>query len=150
MTVAADASVVVKLYFAEEYSAQARALFGDAEQGNETTIAPHLLAAEFVNIVRRKMRREGVPLARASAVIDEFLTLPIEFHAEPDIYREAILLTERYSLSGFDAQYVALAQLAGCDLWAADERMRGAIRGRLPFVKWIGDYPLGGPNGGTC
>lgn len=148
MTVAADASVVAKLYFAEEHSDQARALFGDAEQGNETIIAPYLLPAEFVNIVRRRMRREGVSLARASSVIDEFLALPIEYHAEPDLYREAILLTERYSLSGFDAQYVALAQLAGCDLWVADERMRGAIRGRLPFVKWIGDYPLTGGSGG--
>ena len=144
MTFVADASVVGKLFFIEEYADRALALFRDANQSAVEILAPHLLAAEFVNIVRRKMRREGVTLARASAAINELLALPIQFHGEPDIYREAILLTERYSLSGFDAQYVALAQIAGCKLWVADERMRGAIRGRLPFVKWIGEYPIAG------
>jgi predicted nucleic acid-binding protein len=144
VTFAVDSSVIGKLFFVEEHADRALALFQDADRSNEEILARHLLAAEFVNIVRRKMRREGVTLARASATIDEFLALPIEHHAEPDVYREAILLAERYSLSGFDAQYVALAQLAGCDLWVADEQMRGAIRGRLPFVKWIGDYPLAG------
>jgi predicted nucleic acid-binding protein len=99
VTFAVDASVAGKLFFVEEYSDRALALFRDADRSGEEILAPHLLAAEFVNIVRRKMRQEAVTLVRASAAINELLALPLQYHAEPDIYREAILLTERYSLS---------------------------------------------------
>ena len=90
--------------------------------------------------MRRKMRREGVTLDQAVRALDHMLALSIDLQDDPEIYREALLLTERYSLSGFDAQYVALAQLAGCDLWVDDERLLGALRGRLPFVRRLADY----------
>jgi predicted nucleic acid-binding protein len=144
MTFAVDASVVGKLFFVEERSDLALALFSDAARAQESVIAPSLLPSEFVNIVRRKMRREGVSLQRATAVVDEFLALPIQYRADSDIYRQAIIHTERYSLSGFDAQYVALGELAGCDLWVDDERLLTALGGRLSFVKWLGDYGLRG------
>jgi predicted nucleic acid-binding protein len=73
-------------------------------------------------------------------VVDEFLALPIQYRADGDIYRQAIILTERYSLSGFDAQYVALGELAQCDLWVDDERLLAALGGRLSSVKWLGAY----------
>jgi predicted nucleic acid-binding protein len=68
--------------------------------------------------------------------------LPFEFHSQDELYRVALTLTERYSLSGFDAQYVALGQALGCDVWTDDQGMLGAIAGRLRFVKWIGVYPV--------
>ncbi len=140
MTLTADASVVGKLFFDEERSDLARALFADAARSREAVIAPYLLAGEFVNIARRKMRRERLSLHDAAAALDDFLALEVEYRGDAAIYREALLLTERYSLSGFDAQYVALVQLAGCDLWVDDERLLGALRGRLPFVRRLADY----------
>jgi predicted nucleic acid-binding protein len=35
---------------------------------------------------------------------------------------------------------VALAQHLGCDLWTADQRILRAVGGRLPFVRYVGDY----------
>jgi predicted nucleic acid-binding protein len=64
MTFAVDASVVGKLFFVEERSDLAFALFSDAVRAQESVIAPYLLPSEFVNIVRRKMRREGVSPTR--------------------------------------------------------------------------------------
>ena len=140
MTLVVDSSVVTKIFFLEERSHLARALIDDAVASRERVLAPHLLTGEFVNVARRKMRREGVSLDTAARAIDEFLDLPIEFSADPEVYRQAILLTEQYSLSGFDAQCVALAQLAGCDLWVDDERMLNAIGGRLRFLRRLADY----------
>jgi predicted nucleic acid-binding protein len=40
----------------------------------------------------------------------------------------------------YDAQYVALAEMLGCDLWTADLRLVDTLRAALHFVRWIGDY----------
>ena len=104
MTITLDASVVAKLYFEEEYTDSAQDLIAEAGRSGETMLAPYLLASEFINITRRKMRLESLSLARARTAIDEFLTLPIQYRADADIYRQAILLSERYGLSGFDVQ----------------------------------------------
>ena len=104
MTITLDASVVAKLYFEEEYTDSAQDLIAEAGGSGETMLAPYLLASECINITRRKVRLESLSLARARTAIDEFLTLPIQYRADADIYRQAILLSERYGLSGFDVQ----------------------------------------------
>ena len=43
-------------------------------------------------------------------------------------------------LSVNDAHYLALAQNLGCDLWTDDQRLINSLAGRLPSLKWIGDY----------
>jgi predicted nucleic acid-binding protein len=147
VSVVLDTSVAVKLFFPEEHSDKAVALVTDATRTGEPIIAPYLLTGEFVNSLRRRMRRDRVPLPEAAAILDDFLALPIDYQSDPAIYRRALILTERYSLSGFDAQFVALAEIAGCDLWVDDGGMLGAIAGRLSFVKSIGDYPIAGGAG---
>jgi predicted nucleic acid-binding protein len=140
--VVVDTSVVAKVFFAEDFSDLASALFHDAETSIHTILAPYLLAAEMVNVIRQRIRRERQSLQAAMVVLHDFLALPIEYSESPELYRQSLILTDRYGLSAFDAQYVALAQMVGCDLWVADRKALSALAGRLPFVKWIGDYPM--------
>jgi predicted nucleic acid-binding protein len=39
----------------------------------------------------------------------------------------------------YDAQYLALADLLGCELWTADRRLVSAVGDKLPWVRWIGE-----------
>lgn len=135
-----DTTVVAKLFFDEDRADLARMLFAEAVRSNEPIIAPPLLQCELVSVVRRKMRREGVPLAEASSILDDMLSLPIDIQDDPELYRLALRLTERYSLSAFDAQFVALSTLTGCDLWLDDERAFTAITGRLPHIRRLAEY----------
>jgi predicted nucleic acid-binding protein len=128
------------LFFPEVHTETARALVADAAAAGEAVLGPRALMVEFVNIARRKMRLEKLSMRDAAVALDGFLALPVEYRDDIEIYRQALILTERYSLSGFDAQYVALAQLAGCELWVDDERLLGALRGRLRFVRRLADY----------
>jgi len=75
LTLAVDASVITKIYFPEKRSERARALMDDALESDERVLAPRLLAAEFVNVARKKMRRDGVSLDEAVGAIDRFLRL---------------------------------------------------------------------------
>ncbi len=135
------------LLFPEPLSPKAEALFEDAQRLALRLTAPHVLPFEMTNAIRRRMRREGLELRDALLVLDHFLLLPIDLVVDHELHRSALRLTETYSLGGQDAHYVALAQRLGCDFWTADERVLRAVAGRLPFVRFIGDYTS--PDGST-
>jgi predicted nucleic acid-binding protein len=40
----------------------------------------------------------------------------------------------------YDMQYLAVAELADCELWTLDKRLVNAVHGKNKRVKWIGEY----------
>jgi predicted nucleic acid-binding protein len=110
--------------------------------------SPHLVASEVTNILRQRMRR-GQPrlsLAEATQLLQHFLGLPLELLGPAGLYELAIALADRHNLpAAYDAHYLALAQLLGCDFWTADQLLVNALGGSLPFVKWVGNYAEGDP-----
>lgn len=143
--ICADASLGAKWLFPEEQHAQrALALLRDTLARGERIIAPPFLAAEVTNIIRQRMRRDGVSLARARELLGQFLALPIAFSAPPAIYDEALTIADTYALpAAYDAHYIALARATGCTFWTDDQRLLRGLAGRLPFVRWIGEYVAG-------
>lgn len=138
--VVVDASIAKKKLFAEIYSDKTEQLFQDAAGTRQRIVAPPLLTVEITNVVRKRMVSEGLTLARGIAPIDDFLLLPITLLDPPGLHHQALTFAAAHSLGAHDAHYVALAYLFGCELWVDDRRMLRAVQGRLPFVKWIGDY----------
>lgn len=137
-----DASVSAKWIFVEEYTAKARALANDARRAREALVAPPVLRGELCNIIRQKMRRSGLSIEEARERLRLFQTYPVLIAETPRLYDTALVIADRYNLpAAYDAIYVALAQLRGEDLWTDDRRLLNTLGGRLPFVKWIGDYP---------
>ena len=39
----------------------------------------------------------------------------------------------------YDAFYVALADIEGCELWTADRRLTNLVQPRFPQVHWLGE-----------
>ena len=142
--IAVDASSVVQLFFPESNSAQVTALFRDAAVANDDVVGPPLLPIEVTSVVRKRMRRDGLSLARATVVLNDFLAQPIVLLDPPRIHLHALGLATAHSLSAYDAHYVALAEMLGCELWTDDQRLLRAAQRRLPFVRWIGDYRTAG------
>jgi predicted nucleic acid-binding protein len=59
------------------------------------------------------------------------------------LYDTALVIAEQNHLGAtYDAIYVAVAKSTNDELWTDDRRLLRALGGRLPFVKWIGDYPV--------
>jgi predicted nucleic acid-binding protein len=138
-----DANVAVKLLLPEDYSDQARALMAAATVANDTIVVPVLLLSEVTNILRQRMRRGELTGERAQALLALFLALPFSVVSTTDLYHQALATAESYGIpSGYDAQYVALAQQTGSTLWTADSRLVNTLAGRLPFVQYIATYPL--------
>jgi predicted nucleic acid-binding protein len=136
-----DASVAVKWIIEEDYSEQALELVRRADRMAERIVAPALMPFEVGNIIRQRMRREGLPLATAESLFAQFLKAPVEHWSPHELHHEALRITDRYNLPAiYDAYYVALAETLGCDLWTADLRLHRNVGSRLSFVRWIGDY----------
>jgi len=108
---------------------------GDAGAGQVTKAANQVVVGLTIAAVS-----EALTLARGIASIDDFLLLPITLLDPPGLHHQALTFAAAHSLGAHDAHYVALAYLFGCELWVDDRRMLRAVQGRLPFVKWIGDY----------
>ena len=59
----------------------------------------------------------------------------------PGIHERALTLAAIYGLPAiYDAHYVALTERLGCPLWTADRTLVNTLGGKLPFIRWIGDY----------
>lgn len=138
-----DSSVAVKWVFREEYSKQSLAIVRASARSGERIAGPALLPIEVTNAIRRRMLSEGLSLGEGRRLLGQFFSVPIIL-AAPEVFSErALAVADTYGLPAvYDAYYVALAQLLECDLWTNDQRLLRALGGGLPFVKWIGDYPL--------
>lgn len=142
-----DSSVAAKWVFAEELAESAEALYREAIAAGERIVAPALLPIEVTNIIRQRMRRAKPPaelplsLAEATAILERFLAFPIELVTSGQVHHQALELADAHGLSAaYDAHYLALAQLLGCQLWTADQHLVNTLQGKLPFVRWLGGY----------
>ena len=136
-----DASVAVKLILTEAYSNRVIALLTSTVQAGEPIIAPTLLPYEVANILRQRMVRQGLTLPLADQLMADFLTFPIALQTSPTMHQRALAIADSYGMpAAYDAHYIALAEEQGADLWTDDQRLLRALAGRVPSVRWIGNY----------
>lgn len=137
-----DASVAAKLLLPESDSDQARALLTDTLAAGERVLVPVLLFSEVTNILVQQVRRGALTVERGQTHLAELFALPLTVISTPDLYTQAIAAAERFGIpSGYDAQYVGLAEWSGSVLWTADERLLNILSGKVAWVRPLRDYP---------
>ena len=116
-------------------------LYDDATARGETFIAPPYFLAEVSSAVYKQLRRDSVSLDDALSLIDEARALAIVQTSPPGIERRAFEIAARFRMKWiYDAFYVALAEIVGCDLWTADEKLHETVRAAFPNVRLLTDY----------
>jgi len=131
-----DASIVLKWLMPHEPMAKgALAIRQGHVEGRQPCACPELLLYEVANVLITKSR---LPLEEAAAGLalvlrDELIRYPFE-EGDPAF---ALRLARDYSLSAYDAVYVALAKQLGCELVTADRRLSQRTR-HLPWVTFLG------------
>lgn len=139
-----DASFAIKWLFEEEHSAAADAIAAALLRRNEPIIAPTLLASEVANNLRQRRRRGALTIEDARGRLARFFSYRVQLLAPDELYERALILADEHNLNAvYDAHYVALAELEGCALWTADQRLIRSLRPPLPFVHFISEYVAG-------
>lgn len=76
--------------------------------------------------------------SQARQLLAGLLNMGIEVRESPQIHLRALELAQELQRPAvYDAHYLALADILGCDLWTADERFFNSVKERHPRVKWL-------------
>ncbi len=142
--VVVDASIVLKWILNETDSSKALTLLADWNDREIEVYAPSLLVYEVTNALYRHVRKGEIPFYDARRGLTEIIYKVIEFDfpEEPDFNIRAMELGQQFGLPAtYNSHYLALAERKECELWTADARLWNSIRGKLVWLRWLGDYP---------
>lgn len=92
--------------------------------GGGDLVAPDLVDAETVSVLRRRWLAGDLTARRFSAAVDDLEDLEITRFPTLPLMRRAYEL--RANVTPYDAAYVALAEQLNCTLVTADARLTGA------------------------
>ncbi len=136
-----DANVIVRALVPGPLSDRAEALLERCQRDETTLIAPALLAFEVTSVLRRLAYLREITPAHADRAFALFQQLDIRLSSRRALFPLAWRLAGEFNRPrAYDTAYLALAQLAGCDFWTADERLHNAVAGQPPWVKWLGSF----------
>ena len=81
------------------------------------------------------VRRQRLTLEEAKLALEAIMHIGVEVTEPGGLYLRSLGLAAESGLTNaYDAQYVALAEIEGCELWTADERLAGAMK---PLPSWL-------------
>ncbi len=135
-----DASVLLHAFLPDEMQPQALAVVREHAAGRVHLKGPALLPYELSNAVLQAERRGRIHRDQADRIIESFASLDIEI--VPQTWGEMLPLARQYDRSAYDAAYLTLAQQTGEPLVTGDKRLYNAVKGKLDFVIFVGDYKI--------
>lgn len=135
-----DASIVLKLVLNEPDSHLAEGLWRSWLVTGHQTVAPHLLPFEITAVLRKHVYRGTISLAHGQAALQQALAFGVTLLEFPDLHARAWnLATQLNRPTAYDAHYLALGEILGCEFWTADRRLYQAAEDHLSWVRWLGD-----------
>ena len=133
--VCVDASLALSWVLPMDVNARSEALFQGWARAGAVLLGPPLLYAETVSVIRNKVFRRLLTPEEGRAALELFFAYGVRAREPAGLYRRAFdLATELRRPQTYDAQYVALAQIEGCELWTADRRLCAAFS---PLCSWV-------------
>jgi predicted nucleic acid-binding protein len=105
-------------------------------------LVPGLWEYEVVTGLRRACFQGLLSLAQAQASLDELLGMGLEVApATGNLHRRALEWAERLGQSrAYDAQYLALAEQVGAELWTGDRWLANGVAAlSVEWVHWVGE-----------
>lgn len=86
--------------------------------------APDLVDVETVAVLRRRWLAGTISHRRFAAALDDLEAIDLDRYPALPLMRRAYEL--RSNVTAYDATYVALAEILGCELVTADQRLANA------------------------
>ena len=141
--VCVDASLVLLLLLPHELTPQAGNRWEAWLEEEVEIVSAPLFFAEVTSVLRERVHFARISPEEGQEALDSFLGFKIREVNPPDLQRRAWGLAKQYNRPRtYDTQYLAVANVLGCELWTADRRLVNAVP--LPWVRWVGEYKASG------
>lgn len=131
----------------EEDSYVAGKLLGRWGREKIKPVAPALFVYEITNIMYRQVVAKKITYAEASKGLAKIFSVGVSLHSSSleMVSTRAMELAHQFNLPAtYDAHYLALAEIEGCECWTADKKLLNAVKGKVPWVRSLDDYILSG------
>jgi predicted nucleic acid-binding protein len=140
-SVCVDAGVFVKVLVQENLSDVARRQWERwTLVEKRKLIAPVLFLFEVVAVLRKQVYQGRLTLKEGSVALDVLLDANVEVVTSTALYRRAWKLADHFNRpTAYDAHYLALAEVEGCEFWTADERLYNSVKDDFPLIRWLGE-----------
>lgn len=136
-----DASLAIKLVVRESFSERVLALWQNWVEDGVECIAPPFFPFEVSSVIRSKCVRKQLTAEEAEKSFNLFTRLSFTILAPEALLKEAWEMTRELEFPTlYDTAYLALSKICNCEFWTADEALVNSLQGKLPWVRWIGDY----------
>ena len=140
-----DTSVILAFYFPQEpYKEQALRLLKDYTNGKINLIISSLTWYEVLNAISYLLRglkgKITISLEQAREIITAINLLDLE---KKDIYGledEILELTQKYSITAYDASYLAIADKFYLYFITGDKKFFNSVKKDFHLVQFIKDY----------
>ena len=137
--VCVDASFVLACLLPERLSERALSLWEGWRQDGRRLVAPSLLAYEVSSGLRRAVFDRRLTPEEGELALNAFRRYGLTFLEHDRLLGEAWEVGRRLGLARlYDAFYVAVGAVLGCEVWTVDERLHRRASPLFPFVRWVG------------
>ena len=141
--VCVDANIVVTIVAPEVQRPLALSLWRSWLKQDREIVAPRLLVYEVTSALWRKVRHDVLTLEEARRAVQAALGMGVTILDPPGLSEQAFELAARFQRpAAYDAHYLALAKILGCEFWTADARLAIAVKEELPWVRHLGESQL--------
>jgi predicted nucleic acid-binding protein len=139
--VCVDASFLLAYLLSEAHSEKAASQWRGWTSGAARIVSAPLFHAEVTSAVRKRVKAEEMSADAGRDIVRRSLRWPIDLWQDVSLLQmRAWEWATRYNQrKAYDEQYLAVAELLGCELWTADERLYNRVRKDLPWVRWVGE-----------
>ena len=142
MNLVIDASVLIKFFIPEILYEKAAELLQQVESGGIQLLAPDLIYAESGNILWKKCRLKELNRSQVEQISTVIENLPITVVPSKSLFHLALVIAMRYSITVYDALYLALARIHESPFLTADKKLVAALANTEwnKYVLWLGRY----------
>ncbi len=139
--VCVDASLFLSIVFDDPHQATAARLWEGWLSTGTQLVAPPLFYAEITSVIRLSNHRGDLSPLAAHEILSAGLSSPVEIWQDSrTLQPRAFELAVRFNQPrAYDAQYLALAELLGGELWTVDRRLVNSVSSHLPWVHHVGE-----------
>lgn len=138
-----DASVGIKLFLVEPLSEVVDELFSRLDDDPPLQLyVPDLFFIECANILWKRVQRFHYPLLDAQQHVENLATLDLRTASTRELAEDALVLAATFTISAYDACYVALADGLNVPLLTADEALVRRMQSTSYSVQWLGELGM--------